>query len=100
MVWWARCRALSIEAGVASSTSAASGREAEHVAEDQHCALAWRQVLERCDERELDALALFVAGRGRSEAALEPQRFVGGRLDPDRLDERLAARFSGSAGGP
>ena len=35
-------------------------REAEHVAEDEHGALARGQVLERRDEGELDALALLV----------------------------------------
>ena len=66
-----------------------AAREAEHVAQDQHGALARRQVLERGDERELDALALLVASLGRGEAVLEAEPLVRVRLDPDRLDERL-----------
>ena len=39
-------------------------REVEHLAQDQHGALARRQVLERGDERELDALARLVPSLG------------------------------------
>ena len=72
-------------------------REAEHLAEDQHRALARGQVLERGDERELDALALLVgeagvAGRARPTAArrhrlAEPVVRVGGRAVVDREHE-------------
>ena len=52
--------------------------EPEHVAQDQHRALARRQQLERGHERELDALALLVGLRRAGE-----------RLEPDRLGVRL-----------
>ena len=39
-------------------------REAEHLAQDQHRALVRGQVLERRDERQLDALAQLVARAG------------------------------------
>jgi len=41
-------------------------------------------VLERGDERELDAFALLVARLGRGEPARERRVWVG--LDPDRLE--------------
>jgi hypothetical protein len=47
-------------------------------------------VLERGDERELDALAELDAGVGAGEAVAQAEAGVGVRLDPDRLDERLA----------
>ena len=62
-------------------------REAEHVAQDQHRALARRQQLQRGDERELDALALLVLG----------VHHVG--LDPHGLDERLGDGVVRVAGG-
>ena len=73
-------------------------REAEHLAQDQHRALRGGQVLERRDERQLDALALLVA-RLRGGVALR-EAGVGVRLDPDRLGQRLrpgsrAARRTG-----
>ncbi len=74
------------------------GREAEHLAQDQHRALGGRQVLERGDERELDALAPLVAGLGRGEAVLDAQDLVRVGLDPDRLDERLAGPDVGIGG--
>jgi hypothetical protein len=40
-------------------------REAEHLAQDQRRALSGRQLLQRRDESELDALAQLVASRGR-----------------------------------
>jgi hypothetical protein len=49
-----------------------AGREPEHVAQDEHGALARREVLERRDECELDALALLVARIGRLGVGLEP----------------------------
>ncbi len=73
--------------------------QAEHVAQDQHRALAHRQLLERGDERELDALALLVAGLGRREPILEAHLAVGVRIDPHRLDERPAGTVVRVAGG-
>jgi hypothetical protein len=64
-------------------------REAEHVAEDEDRALSGGQVLEGGDERELDGLALLVAGGGRRQVR---EDHVGERLDPNRLDERLGNR--------
>src|SRR4029453_18917809 len=63
-------------------------REAEHVAQDQHGALAAREVLERRDERELDRLALLVASVGRGIPAGEADALVRIGVDPDRPDER------------
>src|SRR5207302_8518575 len=60
--------------------------EAEHVAQDQHRALARRQVLERRHERQLHALALLVAGLGRGVAVCDRVVWIG--LDPHRLHER------------
>src|ERR671923_536900 len=48
-------------------------RETEHVAQDEHRALARRQMLERRDERELDALALLIAGVEAGQAVLETE---------------------------
>ena len=67
-----------------------AGREAEHLAQDQHRALVGGQVLERRDEGQLDALAQLVAGLGRGVAVLEPQPGVRERLDPDGLERRQA----------
>jgi hypothetical protein len=66
---------------VVSSTSATSRGETEHVAQDQHCTLAPRQVLQCGDKRQLDALASFIPGRRGS------QRIDGARVwvDPDWL---------------
>ena len=87
----ARCSALFTEAVVVSSDlGGLLGGEAEHLAQDQHGALVGRQVLERGDERQLDALALLVAGLGAGEPVLEPEVLVGVGLDPHRLDQRLA----------
>ena len=44
---------------------------AEHLAQDEHGALARREVLERGDEGELDTLALLVAHIGRGLAPRE-----------------------------
>ena len=66
------------------------GGEAEHLAQDQHRALVGGQQLEGGDEGELDGLALLVAGVGRGVAVLDAEGLVGVRLDPDRLDQRLA----------
>jgi hypothetical protein len=66
------------------------GREAEDLAQDEHRALGRRQVLERDDERELDALALLVARVGAGQAVGQPERLVRVRLDPHGLDQRLA----------
>jgi hypothetical protein len=55
-------------------------------------------VLQRRDERELQRLALLVASvRGRIPA-LEPEALVRIRLEPDRLDERLADVLAWPAG--
>ena len=100
-VLWARCSALETAAAEVSSASAISaGREAEHVAQDQHRALARGQVLERRDERELDALALLVARLGAGAAVRDPRHPVGQRLEPDRLRQRLAERAVRVGGGP
>ena len=56
---------------VSSVAAHSLAREAEHLAQDQRRALVRRQVLERGDERELDALALLVARLGRGVAVLE-----------------------------
>ena len=64
-------------------------RVAEHVAEDEHGALARRQVLERRDEGELDALALLVARLRAGEPVLDAQRLIRIGLHPDRFDEGL-----------
>jgi hypothetical protein len=45
-------------------------------------------MLERGDERELDALALLVAGSWRGGSVLDHEGLVGVGLEPDRLDER------------
>ena len=71
----ARCRPTPASSRARSATSRAG--EAEHVAQDQHGALARRQVLQRGDERELDALALLVAGLGPASASVEAERSSG-----------------------
>ena len=101
-----------------SSISAASlGRVAEHLAQDQRRALVGRQVLERGDERQLDALALLVAGlrrrrppsgraarrdRARSRATRRAARRagcgLGGRAVVDRQHALAALARSGQAG--
>ena len=74
-----------------SSVSATSRRgESEHLAEDEHRALPRRQVLQCRDEGKLDGLALLVASLGRRVAVRDAQPLVRVRLDPHRLDERLA----------
>jgi hypothetical protein len=64
--------------------------EAEDVAKDEHGALTRRQMLERGDERELDALALLVAGLGARAPVLQSDAIVGIGLHPRRFDQRLA----------
>ena len=59
-------------------------REAEHVAEDEHGALTRRQVLERRDEGELDALALLVPRLRAGEPFLEAERSHPDRAAPRR----------------
>src|SRR4051794_15472021 len=57
-------------------------------------------MLERCDERELDALALLVAGLRSGEPVVEAQLLVGIGLDPGRLDKWLTewlVRITGRA---
>ena len=87
----ARWSALLTAATVVSSDLGdLRGREAEHLAQDQHRALVRRQVLERRDERQLDALALLVGRTGRGEPVREARR-------PDRARPRPTRR-SGSPG--
>ena len=65
------------------------GREAEHVAEDQHGALPRGQVLERGDEGELDCSRAARSARpGRPRPRVRARVRVG--LEPDRLAQRLA----------
>ena len=86
----ARCSALLTAASVVSSASRGlGGGEAEDLAQDQHRALGGGQVLERGDERQLDALALLVAELG-----------VGVGLEPHRLLERRAGPVAGIGRGP
>ena len=74
-----------------SSTSATSlAEKPEHLAQDQDGALLRRQVLKRRDERQLDALALLVARFGPEQLVADVEGLVRVRLDPHRLDERLA----------
>ena len=68
------------------------GREAEHVAQDQRRALARGQVLERRDERQLDALALLVPSLRPDPPVRDPRHPVGQRLEPDRLGQRRAGQ--------
>ena len=84
----ARCSALLTAATVVSSSSATSVADpAEHVAQDQHRALAAGQPLDRGQERELHALAQRVARGGigdRRDGVLQA-------LVRIRLDDRLGA---------
>ena len=64
------------------------GGEAEDVAKDQHRPLPRRQVLERRDKRQLDALALLVARVGRGKPAVGFVGRIGVRLQPGRFGER------------
>ena len=92
---WARCNALSTPVGVVFSVAATSRAEKpEHIAEDEHGALARGQVLERRDEGETDALALLVA-RLRTGEPVEAEHLVGIGLHPDRLDQGLAEAVVG-----
>jgi hypothetical protein len=50
------------------------------------------QVLKGGDERELDTLALFVAGFRRRPPGRDANRIVGVRLEPGRLGDRGAGR--------
>ena len=75
-------------------------REAEDVAQDQHRALPRRQVLQRGDERELDALALLVARLGPGDGGVEPELRVGVGLDPHRSTSGSAGASCGSVAGP
>ena len=63
-------------------------REAEHVAQHEHAALARRQVLEGRDERQSDRLGRFVAGLGpERDVADAVEQHVRVRLQPYRLAE-------------
>ena len=97
----ARCSALLTLATVVSSVVRdLLGRVAEHLAQDQHGALARREVLERGDERELDALAQLVARLGPGEPVLQAELLVRVRLDPDGLRQRHARAVVGIGGRP
>ena len=74
---------------VSSVSETSWRREAEHLAQDQHRALARGQVLERRDERQLDALALLVARLGRRSRPQAAARRGTARSRPPR---RAAAR--------
>jgi hypothetical protein len=74
------------------------GREAEHVAEQEHGALRSREVLQGRDERELDGLTLLVASLGGGVSVLQPDGLVRVGLHPDRLSERFP-RFVAGVGG-
>jgi hypothetical protein len=67
------------------------GREPEHVSQDQDGALFGWDLLQGCDERELDALALLIAGDGGGELVLELGPCTRVRPEPDGLDEWLRA---------
>jgi hypothetical protein len=73
-------------------------REAQHLAQDERGALVGRQVLQRCHEGELDALASLVARLGSRAPVDEPELLVGIRLDPGRLDQRRPRRVVGVGG--
>jgi hypothetical protein len=64
-----------------------AGGEAEHVAEDQCGALCGWKVLDSHDERQLDALALLVAGLRRGEPLLEAQLLIRVGLHPNGFDQ-------------
>ena len=70
------------------------GGEPEHLAQDQHRALARRQMLERRDERELEALPQLVAGLRSSGPVGHAELPIGIRLDPHRLGERPAGSLA------
>ena len=100
-VLWARCSALYDRGGrrLERVGRPRGPEKPEHVAQDQHGALARRQVLQRGDERQLDALALLVARLGPGDAVAEAQALVGVGLDPHRFDERRRGPVVGVGGG-
>ena len=55
-------------------------------------------MLQRGDERQLDALASLIGRRGPGKAVLEPEQLVRIWLEPHRLDDRFAGRDVGIAG--
>jgi hypothetical protein len=57
-------RAVDGRGGGAEQRRRVPGREAEHIPHQQHRPLVRRQVLQRGDERQLDALVLVVAASG------------------------------------
>jgi hypothetical protein len=71
----ARCSELLTDARGLERLGDLAGRESEDLAQNEHRALARGQVLERGDERQLDALALLVG-----DVCVR----IG--LDPDRLE--------------
>ena len=75
-------------------------REAEHVAQDQHRALARRELLERGDERQLDALALLVARLRRGEPSSSPRLASGYGSSQTDSSSGGSVPSCGSAGRP
>ena len=65
-----------------------AGREPQHVAQDQRRPLARRQLLQRRDKRQFDALALLVARLRRGRGIGGHDLAVGIGADPDRLEQR------------
>jgi hypothetical protein len=83
------------DATAVSSASADLLRgEAEHLSQDEDRALRGRKVLERGDERELDALALLVACLGLTGAALGREKVIRVGLEPDGLDDGICRRHA------
>jgi hypothetical protein len=76
------------------------GPKAEHVAEDQHRALARWELLEPRDEGEADPLSCRITGIGLL-GTLEhsPEELVRIRLEPDRLDLARRGGGGGSSSG-
>ena len=62
-----------------------AGRESEHVTDYQYGALSCRQVLERRDEGEFDALALLIAGVRVGQAARQGKPVIRIGLHPHRF---------------
>ena len=77
-----------------------AGGETEHVAQDQHGTLAGRQVLQRRDECQLDALPLLETGLGSRVAVRDPELLIGVGLDPHGLGEGVGETVAGTRGRP
>jgi len=63
------------------------GGETKDLTENEHCPLSRRQALNGRNERELDRLALLVAGLGCRIALFEAQHLVGVGLHPGRTSQ-------------